>query len=250
MTNSPRDEVFTQRPFGVCLEWGERGAQVLAPTVDVLIIVDVLSFTTAVDVATARGATVFPYRSRDAAAATFADHIKAVLAVDRLRVSADHPFSLSPTTLVNVSPGTRLVLPSLNGAEISLLAAGLGPIVVAGCLRNAAAVANAARTTGGRIGVIPAGERWRDGALRPAFEDLVGAGAIISHLPPNSWSPEAEASVFAFRNAASTLQDTLHACVSGRELSAMGFARDVAIAGVLDASTTVPTLSSGAYEAT
>jgi 2-phosphosulfolactate phosphatase len=53
VAGSPLSGVFDQEPFAVALEWGDVGAQVLAPTVDVLIIVDVLSFTTAVEIATA-----------------------------------------------------------------------------------------------------------------------------------------------------------------------------------------------------
>ena len=41
----------------------------------------------------------------------------------------------------------------------------------------------------------PCGERWMaDSSLRPAFEDLVGAGAIIRHLWGTT-SPEARLSL-------------------------------------------------------
>lgn len=35
---------------------------------------------------------------------------------------------------------------------------------------------------GRTVAVIPAGERWADGSLRPAIEDLLGAGAFIREL--------------------------------------------------------------------
>ena len=45
-------------------EWGLAGAKALNDKVAVTIIVDVLSFSTCVDVATSRGASVFPFALR------------------------------------------------------------------------------------------------------------------------------------------------------------------------------------------
>jgi 2-phosphosulfolactate phosphatase len=95
--------------------------------------------------------------------------------------------------------------------------------------------------------VIPAGERWPDGALRPTIEDLVGAGAILSHFPPAARSPEAEIAVAAFQHLARDLAGYLRACASGRELAAVGFVVDVDLAAELDVSAAVPRFAQGAY---
>ena len=113
-----------------------------------------------------------------------------------------------------------IVLPSPNGSTISL-ATGDTP-TYAGCLRNATAVAKAAMRHGPRIGVIPCGERWADDAtLRPALEDLIGAGAVIAELH-GTRSPEATAAVWAFEGAAASLLETIGACSSGKELVERG----------------------------
>jgi hypothetical protein len=45
------DRILSQDGFSVRLDWALAGARALAPRVDLLVIVDVLSFTTAVEVA-------------------------------------------------------------------------------------------------------------------------------------------------------------------------------------------------------
>ena len=60
-------------------------------------------------------------------------------------------------------------------------------------------------------------------------------------------SPEAELAVTAFRAVEDGIADALHACASGRELVAGGFAEDVAMAAGLDASDVVPLLAGGAF---
>ena len=65
----------------------------------------------------------------------------------------------------------RVVLPSPNGATLSL---GASPgLVLAGCFRNAAAVAQAAQAIGKRVLLLPAGEQWPDSFLQPC-QDLLG----------------------------------------------------------------------------
>jgi 2-phosphosulfolactate phosphatase len=107
-----------------------------------------------------------------------------------------------------------------------------------------------ARFTAGasRVAVVPAGERWDDGSLRFAYEDLVGAGAVIEGLaattPDLVLAPEADAAARAFAGLR-RLDDT----PSGRELVARGFVADVELAARVDASDIVPVLRDGSFVA-
>jgi 2-phosphosulfolactate phosphatase len=190
-----------QEAYRVRFERGEHGALGLLsrrpPDVQVAIVVDVLSFSTAVDVAVSRGAQVFPSRFKSLAeSAQIATMYDALLAVPRRERSETSPYTLSPSTLDALPRGARLVLPSPNGARCVRAAYDRRvPLVVVGCLRNARAVAAFARTRAGRkgaIAVIAAGERWTDGSLRPSVEDDLGAGAIVAALDLDAtFSPEA-----------------------------------------------------------
>ena len=233
---------FDQQEFDIRCEWGRHGVTVLAPISDVVIIVDVLSFSTSVDIAVQRGAVVFPYRWKDDTAAEFAVSIHAELA-DPKRMKGR--YSLSPQSLLHIRSGTRIVLPSPNGATLTLTAKPRP--VFAGCLRNAHAVAEAAQKYGNRITVIPAGERWKDdNSLRPSFEDLLGAGAIISYLK-GKLSPEAMNAVAAFEKARHNLEEYLQQCGSGKELIERGFLEDVHLASQLDVSDSAPVLTGEAF---
>jgi 2-phosphosulfolactate phosphatase len=127
----------------------------------------------------------------------------------------------------------------------ALAAASGTATVLAGSLRNAAAVAAAAAELagGGPIGLVPAGERWPDRTLRVAAEDLLGAAAIAAEL--DDLSAEAELAVTQFRAVADRLPDVLAAVSSGRELIADGFSEDVALAAALNVSDAAPRLIDG-----
>jgi 2-phosphosulfolactate phosphatase len=210
-----------QSEYQLRCEWGARGLQTLAPASDVVIIVDVLSFSTAVDIAVSRGASVEPS----------AHDSKSVRALDR--------YSLSPASLREIPEGYHLVLPSPNGAALSLLTGGK-PAFTA-CLRNATAVAEAARACGSTLAVIPAGERWPDGSLRPSIEDWIGAGAVLAALDGRP-SPEAALAIAAFEQTRTSLYRVLVECSSGRELVGRGFGADVRLAAELDRSAAAPML--------
>ncbi|HXZ84914.1 MAG TPA: 2-phosphosulfolactate phosphatase [Myxococcota bacterium] len=234
----------SQSGYDVRFEWGEHGLQALAGEPTAFAIVDVLSFSTCVALACARGAAILPYPWKAADAAAYAAERGALLAGAR---GAPGALTLSPRSLASVAAGTRLVLPSPNGSELSFAAARLGQ-VFAGSLRNAASVAARLAALPGPVAVIAAGERWPDGSLRPALEDLLGAGAIIARLH-GTVSPEAALAQAAFERAAGALERTLFDCASGRELVERGFPRDVALAAELDTSPVAPRLAADAFSA-
>ena len=81
---------FNQNRFSVRCEWGVRGITTLGSESDVIIIVDVLSFSTCVDVAVGNGALIYPYPWRDESAQRFAAERQALLAGARQRDSTSY----------------------------------------------------------------------------------------------------------------------------------------------------------------
>jgi 2-phosphosulfolactate phosphatase len=96
-----------------------------------------------------------------------------------------------------------------------------------------------------KVVAIAAGERWKDGSLRPAVEDLWGAGGFLSALDVDGFSPEARAAAAAYKDVADKLPNLLYDCAGGRELTQYGFGEDVAIAAEVDSSRSVPVLRDG-----
>lgn len=250
--------VYEQDGYDLRLEWGRDGVRALGPHCAVLVVVDVLVFTTSVDVALGRGGRVLPLAWHDERAARAAEAAGATLTPSGLtglngaQLDADRSagWSLRPSSLVELPEGTFLGISSPNGATLCAAAAETGAVVLAGCLRNASAVAaTAVDLAGGRpIGVVPAGERWRDTEdlrLRPSLEDWLGAAAIAAAIPAASPSAEAVLAATAFRAAGSDVPSLVAASVSGRELAAAGLSDDVALASDVDSSTVVPRLTDG-----
>lgn len=241
-----------QEGSGARFEWGLAGAAELGRTCAVLVVVDVLSFTTAVDVAVSRGIRVHPF-PWTAQAAAYAQRIGAAVAVGRSELSTATPWSLSPASLMTAPAVADLVLPSPNGSTICAAAGATGTPVLGACLRNASAVASWLRNNGyggadRPIGVIAAGERWPDGTLRPSVEDLLGAATVLDKLSHVSGGLSVEAAVALAALAA--LPDpaaAIRGSVSGRELSDRGFAADVEVALDADVSTTVPMIEHGVF---
>ena len=252
----PRAAAHAQDGHRVRLEWGPTGGAAVAAGADVAVVVDVLSFTTTLTLAVERGIAVHPYRWKDERAAEYAASLGAVLAVGRFeqRELGGSAVSLSPAAMAGghgVEGVERLVLPSPNGSTICAALAGAGALVVGACLRNRRAVAAwlaPQLAAGATAAVVPAGERWPDGSLRPAAEDLWGAGAVLAALTgldrvaDGDLSPEALLARDAYLAAEPRLAEALAGCAGGQELAAVGFADDVSVAAELDLSDVVPLL--------
>ena len=228
------------RAAEIYCEWGEQGIDVLREHVDVFVIVDVLSFSTCVDIAVAQGASVYPHAYKNDSALEYAESIGALCAKS---TRSKTELSLSSYSLLSIEDGTKLVLPSPNGSHLSRLTG--GKPTYCGSIRNASAVARAAMRTGSRIGVIPAGERWPDNSTRFALEDWLGAGAVIASMGGRR-SAEANAAAATFVSCGD-IPASVRNSSSGRELIERGYPEDVELAGVLNASITAPRLVEDAY---
>ncbi|WGV62583.1 2-phosphosulfolactate phosphatase [Brevibacillus brevis] len=237
--------VCKQLDYTARFDWGYEGVEQVGAASDMIVIIDVLSFSTCVDIVTGRGGIVYPYQVKDESTVAFAKQKAALLAGKR-----GEPISLSPACLKTVPMGSRIVLPSPNGSTCTVLAKKTGAKVIAACLRNAPSVARYIQQQNGTVTVIACGERWRNGALRPAIEDMIAAGALLHELKGYRLSPEAEIAVAAFRATQDHLPAYLQKCASGQELISMGYPEDVELAAQWNQSGAVPVLNDDfAYDA-
>jgi 2-phosphosulfolactate phosphatase len=124
-------------------------------------------------------------------------------------------------------------------------------VVVAGSLRNSAAVARWALARqadkGDRftVAIVAVGEPRDGDGIRYALEDLLGAGAIIDALAAvgiDYCSPEAAAAAAAFTGLRNATGHLIGASVSGRAATARGDRASVDAAISVDSSEDVPIL--------
>ena len=230
-----------QQEYEIRYEWGEKGVTYLSAISDVCIIVDVLSFTTSVDIATSQDAYIYPYQWKDNSINNFSKRIGAEMA------GKDNPnkYSLKPSSLINLPPGIKLVLPSPNGSTLSTLSK--SKLTIAGSLRNAKVVAEYAQQNGKSICVIASGERWDDNSTRFSLEDYLGAGAILSYLR-GEFSPEAMAAKSIFECYREDLYEIISNSVSGKQKQSKNLEMDVRLACELNISHSIPVLMNGCYK--
>jgi 2-phosphosulfolactate phosphatase len=246
---------FDQSPYEVKLDWGIRGAREAAKRKEIMIIVDVLSFSSTVIAAMENQSVIYPFPPPvNEKARKYADQIGAELVVGRAEAIKTGKHSLSPISFAADDYGKSYVLCSLNGAAC-VEAARRVPALFIGSILNAKAAAIAAMTmrdqTSQAITIIACGERWGNAAkdeneLRPGIEDYLGAGAIISFLE-GSLSPEAFVCKQAFLASQHELQELIKKCGSGRELEERGFKDDVDFCFQLNISSIVPILSDNKF---
>ncbi|WP_447946087.1 2-phosphosulfolactate phosphatase [Microbacterium lacticum] len=213
---------FDQSLYQVRLEWGDDGLARLA-TADVVVVVDVLRFSSTVTTRVAAGGAV----PLDAAA---------------------HAVSLNGTAISRAAA-------ALDPAPIVLLGCLRNASAVAEAIadeqRRRGARTSIALIAGGELVPADAGAAART-ARRFAVEDLLGAGAIVDALGVRGidhTSPEAAAAGEAFRGLRAATRHLLAASGSGQELAERGAHDEVRAAAELDASTAVPVLREGVFVA-
>lgn len=213
---------FDQSRYQVRLEWGDDGLARLAAS-DVVVVVDVLRFSSTVTTRVAAGGAV----PLDAAA---------------------HAVSLNGSA-------TSRAAAALDPAPIVLLGCLRNASAVAEAIadeqRRRGARTSIALIAGGELVPADAGAAART-ARRFAVEDLLGAGAIVDALGVRGidhTSPEAAAAGEAFRGLRAARRHLLAASGSGQELAERGAHDEVRAAAELDASTAVPVLREGVFVA-
>lgn len=266
---------FGQAKYQVRFDWGGAGAERILPGAHVVVVVDVLSFTTAVVAAVEHGVPIAPWATDDPHGATaLAERLGGSVAGRR----GEPGPSLSPTSFTGREAYDELdgpvVLPSPNGGAIAAALADRGVVVLAGALRNRTAVARrilALQEERGErtvVAIIAAGERSSgapgsaagagaaaapaDDSIRFAIEDQLAGGAIVDALVAlgiDHTSPEAAVACAAFEGLRHAGTHLIGASGSAVELVEQGYRADVRFATELDAAEVVPELRDGVFRA-
>jgi len=207
---------FDQSRYQVRMEWGVAGLARLAPA-DVVVIVDVLPFSTTV--------------------------------IDTVERGEDYALDAAAHAL---SAGAAAAAEAAAESGAVVLLGALRNVTAVAAASLAEQERRAARTS---IAIIAAGElTGRDAAatVRFAVEDQLGAGAIIDALGARGidhTSPEAAVACEAFRALRGAAKHLLTASGSGLELIALGRRDEVLAGAAADAASVVPILRDGVFSA-
>ena len=236
----------------VRFDWGPTGAAAIADGADVAVVVDVLSFTTTLCVAVERGMTVLPFRWKDERAAAYAEErdghprrrpARGAGAAGPRRRSACRrrrcrrcPASSGSSCRRRTARRSRSASPT-PAPRWSVPACATGPPSPAGSLAPR-------RHDRGRRRRRALARRLAPPVRRGPLGRRCGAGAPAA---ATTCRPEARVAADAVPGRRGDVRRRRCTdCASGLELSAAGFAEDVAVAAELDVSDVVPVLADGA----
>jgi 2-phosphosulfolactate phosphatase len=240
------------------LDWELEGLKFALRNNDIVVIVDVLRFSSAVVTAIANGFTIYPVSDRNSG-----HELAASLNAEMSGKSGEARFSLSPLSYLEPSDQKQVVLYSPNGAACCELVKEYDHAYI-GCLLNAEAVAShitkVAKDTGRDVTLIAAGEQRaiesgerivyiKDVSRRVfAVEDYLGCGAIISST---SFSKTADARVceLAFKASQNKIENLLLESFSGKYLIQRDMAKGVEHVSRLNRYDTIPVIYDGKIKA-
>lgn len=244
--------VFDQKSFDCRLDWGLNGIKRAVKRKDIIVIIDVLSFSTTVITAIHYGAEIFPFiKSNIKDIDLYAQKINAEVVLGRSEAKLYKRQSLSPLSFDKSCNKKKFLLPSRNGSTYSKIAEN-NKYVFIGSIINASSVSSTINKIRKfnkiPVTVISCGERWKeDKELRPSIEDYLGAGAILSTLNGIK-SPEAKVCINAFKTSKPELKKLIWNSISGRELRSWGFDKDVRYASKLNMIKEVPFLKNKSFK--
>jgi 2-phosphosulfolactate phosphatase len=207
---------FDQSRYQVRLDWGLEGLRRLARA-DIVVVVDVLRFSTTV--------------------------------IDAVAGGADHPLDAAARA-VSINGAAVAEAAAESGAVVLL-----GALRNATAVASAVLAEQQRRGARTSVSIVAAGERTGGdaaSALRFAVEDHLGAGAIIDALAARGidhTSPDAAVAGESFRALRRATAHLLTASGSGLELIDAGRRDEVVAAAALDAASVVPVLRDGAFTA-
>ncbi|HEX6525974.1 MAG TPA: 2-phosphosulfolactate phosphatase [Streptosporangiaceae bacterium] len=228
------------------------GARQAAVRGDVVVIVDVLSFSTEIALAVAEGKTCLVYSDAELESMGGAEVVAASLDARpyrRFQHFVADGAQLPPARSSPSVSGERVLFRSANGASAAR-AAETAPELLIGSLRNARACAShvgrlLAGTDVQRVTLVACGSVAGPGGehrFRPALEDWLAAGQIAAHLASFGLvlSPEAHAAARSWPGA-----EMLPACVAADALIAADLDEMVELAFAIDSSGAVPARLAG-----
>lgn len=240
----------------VHLDWAPDGLSHALKHRTIVVIVDVLRFSTAVTTAVAHGFTIYPVSDPQKAAERAAQ-----LGAELAGKSGQAEFSISPSTYLRASASgnKHVVLYSPNGAACSEQI-GNNDTAYIGCFLNALAVGQlisaVARAQSKDVTMIAAGEQRavvtgerityqpQEAERVFAIEDYLGAGAILGHVDLTK-SAEAYVCEQAYQSVAGQLLKLVRDSFSGRYLEQHDLLDDVHHAVKVNTYSVVPVIRSG-----